>query len=145
MKLGFIALFLLSSLGCQEGKVELAGGEDLTYSSLKGKWVLINYWAEWCEPCRDEIPELNRLYSESTDKNLVVLGVNFDGLKQVELSDSVERMGIQFPVLSEDPRARWAQPSFEGLPATLIIDPEDSVHAVLIGAQTFESLLDQID
>lgn len=145
MKLGFIVLFLLSSLGCQEGKVELAGGEDLTYSSLKGKWVLINYWAEWCEPCRDEIPELNRLYSQSTDKKIMVFGVNFDGLKQEELAVSIERMGIQFPILAEDPRVRWSQPSFEGLPATLIIDPEDSVHSVLIGAQTFDDLVDQID
>ncbi len=102
--------------------------------------MLINYWAEWCAPCREEIPELNRLHEDSADGQLVVLGVNFDGLSGEALSDLVERMDIGFPVLLDDPRARWQQPMPGVLPSTLVIDPEGKLRTVLVGPQTFETL-----
>lgn len=127
--------------GCaEEPEIRFADGVTGNWEQLHGRWMLINYWAEWCAPCREEIPELNRLHKEGADGQLVVLGVNFDGLSGEALSDLVERMGIGFPVLLDDPRARWQQPMPGVLPSTLVIDRQGKLRTVLVGPQTFESL-----
>src|SRR5690554_1349257 len=98
MKSGFrLILCLLGSLalvGCSEDWGLDQHGKEVTASELGEKWLLINYWAEWCAPCRTEIPELNAL-AASSDK-LVVLGVNFDGLKGQELAEAADLLGIRF-------------------------------------------------
>jgi thiol-disulfide isomerase/thioredoxin len=127
--------------GCaEEPEVRLADGSTGNWDQWQGRWMLINYWAEWCAPCREEIPELNRLHEDGADGQLVVLGVNFDGLSGEALSDLVERMDIGFPVLLDDPRARWQQPMPGVLPSTLVVDPEGKLRTVLVGPQTFETL-----
>jgi len=127
--------------GCvEEPEIRLADGSTGNWDQWQGRWMLINYWAEWCAPCREEIPELNRLHEDGVDGQLVVLGVNFDGLSGEALSDLVERMDIEFPVLLDDPKARWQQPMPGVLPSTLVIDPDGELRTVLVGPQTFESL-----
>jgi thiol-disulfide isomerase/thioredoxin len=131
----------VSVLGCVEKpEVRLADGSTGTWDQWQGRWMLINYWAEWCAPCREEIPELNRLHSEAAAQRVVVLGVNFDGLSGDALSELIARMEIEFPVLLDDPRARWQQPVPGVLPSTLVVDPEGQLRTVLVGPQTYESL-----
>jgi len=120
--------------GC--GKPERAGdpgGEDWS-----GRWVVINYWAEWCAPCRVEIPELNRLAREH-GAEVAVLGVNYDGLTGERLRSLAEEMGIEFRLLEEDPRERWGEPQPSVLPSTLIVDPDGELVDVLVGPQDFET------
>jgi peroxiredoxin len=73
-------------------------GGDISLSSYKGKVVLINFWATWCGPCKDEMPSMNRLYLKYKNKGLVVLAVSTD-----DSGESVERFLIKnrvaFPVL----------------------------------------------
>ncbi|MCZ6619005.1 MAG: TlpA disulfide reductase family protein [Gammaproteobacteria bacterium] len=133
----FSVLFLSS---CSETDVRLADGKFSRFSHWEGRWIIVNYWAEWCAPCRKEIPELNRLHAERNSSGVVVLGVNYDALQGDVLLDLVKQMDIRFPVLVDDPRLRWnvEQPSV--LPTTLIINPEGELHKVAIGPQTYESL-----
>jgi len=126
--------------GCTQPEVRFADGSDGDWAQWHGRWILINYWAEWCAPCREEIPELNRLHQERDAMNLVVMGVNFDGLQGEALTGLIERMGIEFPVLLQDPRARWSQDLPSVLPSTLVIDPAGNLRTVLVGPQTYESL-----
>lgn len=123
---------------CSRPEVELADGSGTTWEQWRGSWLLVNYWAEWCAPCRKEIPELNRLHQEG--ENVVVLGVNFDGLRGEPLRKLVQEMNILFPVLVNDPGARWSQSPPSVLPSTLVIDPEGNLRDVLVGPQTYESL-----
>jgi thiol-disulfide isomerase/thioredoxin len=128
--------------GCGgEPEVRLADGTGTGWDAWEGRWLVINYWAEWCAPCREEIPELNRLHAEGDRYGLVVLGVNYDGLQGEALTGVMERMDVAFPVLAEDPRSRWGLPLPSILPSTVIVDPEGEVHEVLVGPQTEESLL----
>jgi thiol-disulfide isomerase/thioredoxin len=128
--------------GCSPAQPELAyaRGGGASFEQLQGQWLLINYWAEWCAPCRKEIPELNELHEQGEDYGVVVLGVNFDGLRGQELLTVMDRMDVQFPVLVEDPRGRWELPPPSVLPSTLVIDPDGNLHDVLVGPQTLESL-----
>lgn len=124
--------------GCSQSEVRLADGRITTWNEWRGQWLLINYWAEWCAPCRKEIPELNRLQREAG--NVTVLGVNFDGLQGSTLTDLMGRLGIRFPVLLDDPGPRWELDRPSVLPSTLVIDPDGALREVLVGPQTYESL-----
>ena len=103
--------------------------------------MAINYWAEWCVPCRDEIPELNALHHDREATGLAILGVNYDGISGESLATLATDMGIEFPVLVSDPIDRFGYPRPNVLPTTVIIGPDNSVHDILIGPQTRESLL----
>lgn len=136
-----IFVTLLSLSGCSnEASFRVADGGLLRLSELHGNWVLINYWADWCRPCREEIPELNSLHEREEGEPIVVLGVNFDYLEGEELARLVEEMGIQFPVLVDDPQVIVGYSAAEVLPMTVIISPQGEVHSVLIGPQTAQSI-----
>ncbi len=112
-------------------------------AQYRGKWVVINYWAQWCKPCIKEIPELNELARK--DPGIVVLGVNFDGALGAELDQQVETLGIGFPLILEDPAAVLGTDRPHALPTTLILDPEGELVETLMGPQTLESLLAVIE
>jgi thiol-disulfide isomerase/thioredoxin len=141
-----IVLAVLATLGCSKPgpELELASGERASWSQWSGQWVVINYWAEWCKPCRVEIPELNRLHRDGAESGVVVLGVNFDGVTGDRLQQLIDEFDIEFPVLLDDPGARWGQERPSILPATLIVDPDGNLHEVLVGPQTFESLSEAV-
>jgi len=103
-----------------------------------GQWRIINYWAIWCAPCREEIPELNEL-DRSTE--LVVLAVNYDGKTGDELASQAAEMGITFALLEQDPRATLSVARPKVLPTTLLVSPNGHVTDTLVGPQTREGLL----
>lgn len=110
-----------------------ASGTALPWDTLRGQWVLVNYWAEWCKPCLEEIPELNTIDGL---ESVTVLGVNYDGISGQALVELGERMGIGFTMLAEDPAGDlgWDVPA--GLPATFVITPDGALSDTLMGAQT---------
>jgi len=114
-------------------------GEEVTAAQLQGQWLLINYWAEWCGPCRTEIPELNAL--AETEQGLAVLGVNFDELRGEELAQAAKALGIDFRVLSDDPAERLQLPRSEVLPVTYLVDDQGDVRERLVGEQTADGIL----
>ncbi len=135
----FVAL--LSLAGCaKEQSYRVADGSAMQLSDLRGNWVLINYWADWCRPCREEIPELNVLHQRKEGEPMFVLGVNFDYLEGAELTDLIDEMGIEFPVLVDDPQVIVGYAAAQVLPMTVIISPQGEVHKVLVGPQTAETI-----
>jgi len=121
-------LLLLSCLflsACEKDWGVDQHGRQVTAAQLQGQWLLINYWAEWCGPCRTEIPELNAL--AETEQGLAVLGVNFDELRGEELA--------------QDPAERLQLPRSEVLPVTYLVDDQRKVRERLVGEQTAEGIL----
>lgn len=109
-----------------------------TLESLRGQWLVVNYWAQWCKPCIEEIPELNALndrYDEVT-----VLGVNYDGASGAELEQQLQTLNIKFFNLASDPSASLGVPRPVVLPSTLIVNPNGELLTTLVGPQTLESL-----
>ncbi len=113
------------------------GAKEDVLDNLRGQWVLVNYWAQWCKPCIEEIPELNAFDAERTD--VTVLGVNFEGSVGAELLAQEEMLGIAFSTI-DDPAARLGIPRPAVLPTTLLIDPEGNLRHQLVGPQTTETL-----
>ncbi len=135
-----LIIWLLEWLaGCQESGLALADGSYTDFSDYQGRWVVLNYWAEWCAPCRAELPELNELNEHDS---IVVLGVNFDGIIGEPLNKLITEMDIHFPVLLADPRARWQLEQPSVLPTTLVLDPNGDLAHQLTGPQTKAGLLE---
>ncbi|WP_407311570.1 TlpA disulfide reductase family protein [Pseudomonas sp. nanlin1] len=114
-------------------------GRTVAARELDSHWLVVNYWAEWCGPCRTEIPELNALANDSKGikgQGVRVLGVNYDGLRGDDLKKASSDLGITFTVLADDPAARFALERSEALPATFIIDGKGKVRERLLGEQT---------
>lgn len=141
---GALALLVLLASGCSRADLELADGSRASFSDWQGRWVVINYWAEWCAPCREEMPELNALHRAGAD-HVVVLGVNYDGVQGAELERLIDLFAIEFPLLLADPGARFNQPLPSVVPTTLIIDPSGALKTVLVGPQSFEDLADAVE
>ena len=135
--------FLVSLIlvGCSgDSGYKLIDGGSHSFNNDQGKYTLVNYWAEWCQPCRVEVPELNELAAEHADQ-LTVLAVNFDNEQGPELLEQLKKIDIQFPSLAVDPRAKWGLERPKVLPETLIINSNGELVKRLIGPQTLESLM----
>ena len=130
------SLTLILALAACDGGGGTAGPVDL--DQLRGQWVVINYWAQWCKPCIREIPELNNLNRQY--RQVTVLGVNYDGATGQELELQLEKLGIEFATLPADPARQLGAPRPVVLPTTLILDQQGQLHATLVGPQTLESL-----
>lgn len=131
MRLAVVFLSGLVFLGCSSEPTGI----------VSNHWNVINYWAIWCKPCREEIPELNQL---NQIENVVVLGVNFDGKVGEALVSDAGDLGIAFDII-DDPAASLniARPSV--LPTTLVLSPEGLLVVTLVGPQTAESIMAYID
>ncbi len=134
----FTVIFLV---GCSEPRFLLTNGDQRNVSSYQGQWLLINYWAVWCKPCVEEIPELNAL---DEDASIQVLGFNFDRESGVELEKQIVTLGIDFPLINEDPAILFDQPVPKGLPATMVISPDGQFEYWLMGPQTQASVRKQL-
>lgn len=134
-----LILAIMALGGCSKTEFETADGSALEWDSLRGQWVLINYWAEWCKPCLEEIPELNAL---NRARHVAVLGVNFDGIKGQQLLELGQKMGITFTMLADDPGPGfdWQLPA--ALPATFVVNPEGELVEARFGPQTERELIE---
>jgi len=103
-------------------------------------WLVINYWATWCKPCRKEVAELNQLHQSLTQQPIKIIGVNFDQLEGDALIEASNSLGIHFPVLSQDPAKHFSLPNSQGLPVTYIVNPQGKLAATLLGEQTAPSI-----
>jgi thiol-disulfide isomerase/thioredoxin len=115
-------------------------GRKVAVERLEGQWLVINYWAQWCAPCRTEIPELNVLEQQLKGQSVQVLGVNFDALQGETLTQAAQDMGITFTVLAQDPAERYQLPRAEVLPVTYIVDDQGRMRERLLGEQTAAGL-----
>lgn len=139
-KLG-VAVFLAAVLAaCGSADFTDAEGNEFGWDDFQGRWLVINYWAEWCKPCLEEIPELNQLYSQRKDTDTSVLGINFDRVAPEELLRQIEALNVQFPVLQSDPERQLDYLMPEVLPTTYIFDQQGQLAHKLVGPQTQESI-----
>jgi len=134
-----LLLITLLLVACGDKPAENAGldqhGQPVAASRLQGNWLVINYWATWCAPCRKEIPELNRL-AEQLAGQAEVFAVNFDGKQGQMLAQEAGELGIAFTVLAQDPAPRFNLPRSTALPVTYLIDPSGKLRQTLLGEQT---------
>lgn len=99
-------------------------GNKHQLSSYKGKWVLVNYWATWCPPCLEEVPDLVNLYDQRKQKDLMVIGVVFDYKDVKEVNEYVDDMLMSYPIVLGDDSVTAQIGSAEVMPTTYIYNPQ---------------------
>ena len=134
----FLIIFFL--LSCSKADLDVFEGRGVFLDDLKGKWIVFNYWADWCPPCIKEIPELNNLQSNFSD-DLKVFLINFDMLEGEELKQQLEKFNVQVDSLLTDPSIiyDWVIP--ENLPVTFIVNRKGELELTLVGPQTEEEII----
>lgn len=131
-------IFLFFS--CSKPDLRVFEGDNVFLSDLKGKWIIFNYWADWCPPCIKEIPELNNLQRNYSNKLKVFL-INFDMLEGEELNQQLKKFNVKVDSLLSDPSTifNWTIP--ENLPVTFIINKNGDLEHTLVGPQTEEEII----
>ncbi len=103
-----------------------SSGPNLRLKEQRGQVVLVNFWATWCGPCRQEMPHLNRLYDKYRASGFTLLGVNIDDDPRTAASTAA-RMGVKFPVLLDTDKAVSKLYDLGSMPATVLIDRDGKV------------------
>jgi peroxiredoxin len=98
------------------------GGASLSLASYKGKFLVLNFWATWCPPCRREIPDFIEVYREYKDKGLEILGVSVDETTAPALLEWTKKTGINYPIALATPEIVRDYEPGEYIPATIIVD-----------------------
>lgn len=114
-----------------------------TLASLRGKPALVNFWASWCEPCRKEAPELERL-DRSLDGSASLVGVDYTD-EPGPAREFIHQYGWTFPVLSDPDGIYGARYRFSGLPTTVVLDSRGRIVETLRGPQTAADLRQALD
>lgn len=100
-----------------------AEGKKISLKDFRGKIIFLNFWASWCEPCREEMPAMERLYQEFKDKNFVVFAVNVKDRKQ-DAIDFVRELKLSYPVAIDPEGQVGLLYGAWGLPTTYLIGPK---------------------
>ncbi len=109
----------------------------------KGQYVLVDFWASWCGPCRQEMPNVVEAYKRYHDKGLEIIGVSFDSNK-LQWSAAVEKLGMTWPQMSDLKGWKSAAAAAYGIrsiPANILLDPQGKIIAVDLRGEKLQSVL----
>ncbi len=114
-------------------------GKVYRLSDLKGKVVVLNFWASWCPDCLEEMPSLQKAYNSLNKDGLVVLGISIDR-KREKVSELVRKLKITYPILLDSKGEVFIKKyTVIGLPSTFIIDKNGEISERIIGRYDFNS------
>lgn len=131
-------IFLFVLFACQKADIDIHNADDMFSSELKGQWVMINYWADWCPSCIKEMPEL--VAFDRANNDVQVFAFNFDQLEGEDLTYEIKKFGVNISSILSHPRDIWGIESPATLPATYFINPKGELVQSLFRPQTQASL-----
>jgi peroxiredoxin len=117
-------------------------GKTWTFAELRGKVVLVNFWATWCPPCRKEMPDLETLYRRFESKGLVVLGISDE--EAAKVAPFIRERKVSFPVLLDPGRKVNEMFVVEGIPKSFVFDREGKLVAQSIDMRTQKQFLEML-
>jgi peroxiredoxin len=113
-------------------------GKTIQLSDFRGKIVIVNFWATWCPPCREEIPSMNEAMKKLNNKKFVMLGINMAEEADTVLEFS-NNTAIDFTVLLDTTGEASAKWPMKGLPTTFIVNPQGKIIYRAIGSRDWSS------
>ena len=141
-----LMLFCSQAVMAMQVDLELTDmeGKSFKLSDYRGKWVVLNYWATWCPPCLEEIPELVHFHERHKASKAVVIGVDMEMLNPEVLAQFIDDNFMTYPIVPLVEK----MPSFdsvENFPTTYLIDPDGVAVVKHVGSVTSDALEEFID
>ncbi len=124
-------------------KLKDLSGKEISLSDFKGKKVFLNFWASWCPPCRAEMPDIEKLYQETKNSDLVILAVNIGDDKNTARS-FIEKNKYNFTVLLDLDQSIAAQYNIVAIPTSFFIDKDGNIISSTKGGMTMEDMKNYI-
>lgn len=124
--------------------LQLFNGGEITLSSLRGNPVVINFWASWCPPCRDEAPGLERMWQRYRDRGVTFIGVDIQDKEEAALA-YIEEFGITYPNGRDLNGRITIDYGVGGIPVTFFIDREGMIASRWVGAINETMLMERIE
>jgi len=161
LSLGAIVCLLLggvfSMATCQMGvlaapdfHLKTFDGKEVVLSELKGKVIVINFWATWCPPCRMEIPHLKAVFEEHRSDGLELIGISVDRGGEDVVKPFVEKNGLEYTIVMADNEVLKKYGPIDSIPVTVIVDRQGNIRHRWIGyrsekdfVQALKPLLEQ--
>lgn len=121
-----------------------SNGATIDLSAMKGKVVVVNFWATWCGPCRAEIPDFISVYGEYKSKGLEIVGVSLDEGGWSDVTPYAQRSKITYPIILGDRRVARTWGGIQAIPTTFIIDKQGNIIDSHVGMMSKAQLLQKI-
>jgi peroxiredoxin len=117
-------------------------GSSVKLSDYRGRTVLINFWATWCQVCKTEMPHIERIYQSFKDEGVVILSVNATSLEKntQRVGSYAEKHGLSFPIVLDEQGAVIKQYKVTAYPTTFIVDTKGIIRNQYLGAVSYESM-----
>lgn len=119
-------------------------GKEISLSDLKGKNVYLNFWATWCPPCKGEMPEIEKLYQETKDSNLVIIAVEI-GEPISTVKNFIDENKYTFKVLLDSDQNVAQQYGVSSIPTSYFIDKNGNIVSKIIGAMDINQMKEAIN
>ncbi|MCA0970299.1 thiol-disulfide oxidoreductase ResA [Halobacillus litoralis] len=148
---GLVAFAIISSLNEEDAVIakgekapnfqlnKFGTDEPVTLRSLEGKGVMLNFWATYCEPCKDEMPYMEEMYAEYKDKGVEILAINLDSTNIV-VERFLDDYGITFPILRDKKGQVMDLYQIGPIPTSIFISPEGEIVEQVKGELTLNKL-----
>ncbi|MBI2980578.1 MAG: redoxin domain-containing protein [Chloroflexi bacterium] len=118
-------------------------GNQVRLSDLRGKTVFLNFWATWCPPCRAEMPEIEALYQEYNDKDVIIVGIDLLEPENV-VGEFVESNGYSWTFVIDTTGEVGNKYRVTGIPASFFVDKDGVIRAMVVGAMTKPAMETQL-
>lgn len=127
-------------------ELQTVDGKTVKLSSFRGKKVIINFWASWCPPCRLEIPEIEKYYSQNKNKGIEILGVNLTTAEksQAAVTSFMKAEGMTFPILLDKTGDAAHLYDVSSIPASFILDSRGVIRQEVVGPMTYGSMQEML-
>lgn len=116
-------------------------GKKISLSDLRGKVVLVNFWASWCPPCKMEIPGFQRIYEAYKDRGFMVIGISVDDARPASIKD----MGMTYPVVMADDKVVKDYGNVSGIPVSFLIGKDGRIIKKIMGIYFEGSLKSDVE
>ncbi len=120
-------------------------GNTVSLKDFQGeKVVFLNFWASWCPPCREEMPDLDKLHQENSGDDFIVLAINIGESEKV-VKGFIEENGYSFPVLLDKTQKTGIAYNTFSIPTSVLVDKEGKVRAYRVGPMTYKQMVEELE
>lgn len=119
------------------------GGDYLSLSELRGKVVLLNFWATWCEPCREEMPAMQKVYEKYQEQGFEIVGINLQET-EVTVQGFVNQLGLTFPIVYDLTGEVYDTYLVRPMPTSYFVDRDGIIRFLFIGPMSEEAMEQRI-